>query len=75
MHSHFLAATKPAPKIKFVGDLDTVKAVKEDYFFEISFKDSFQHMRHALALNEDRDAMTPESFHKRMTSRLLVGDL
>lgn len=60
MHAHFSAAIKPAPKIKFLGVLDTVKAVKEDYRFDISFNESIQHLRHALALNEDRKAMTPE---------------
>lgn len=34
--------------------------MKDEKLHDISFNDSIQHLRHALALNEDREAMTPE---------------
>ena len=54
------ASTREAPKIRFLGALDTVKAVNDQSLHEISFNRSIQHLRHALALNEDRQAFTPE---------------
>ncbi|KAI9783460.1 MAG: hypothetical protein M1816_001384 [Peltula sp. TS41687] len=39
---------------------DTVKAVNDRSLYDISFNDSVQHLRHALALNEQRTAMSPE---------------
>ena len=50
---------KPAPRIEFLGAFDTVKA-GNDNVFDISLNGSVQHMRHALALHEDRKALTPE---------------
>ena len=52
--------TLPAPAIRFVGVFDTVKAVNEDFLFDISLNDSIQHLRHALALHEDRRDFAPE---------------
>ncbi|KAI0191886.1 hypothetical protein F4808DRAFT_453599 [Astrocystis sublimbata] len=60
MHYLFTAKTREAPTIKFVGTFDTVKAVDDKSLYDISFNDSIQHMRAALALNEDRKAMQPE---------------
>ena len=40
------------------GVFDTVKA--DGPSFDVSFNGSIQHMRHALALHEDRKALTPE---------------
>ncbi|KAI0410838.1 hypothetical protein F5X98DRAFT_384836, partial [Xylaria grammica] len=48
------------PTIKFVGAFDTVKAVDDKSLYDISFNDSIQHMRAALALNENRKAMRVE---------------
>lgn len=53
-------STTRAPIIKFVGAFDTVKAVQDENFYDISFNMSTQHMRHALALNEDRRRFEPE---------------
>lgn len=55
------AAVRPAPRIRFIGAFDTIKAISDDSSFDITFNRSTQHMRHALALHEDRKAMTPES--------------
>lgn len=46
--------------VKFVGVFDTVKALSDENRLDISFNDSIQHFRHALALNEDRKVMDPE---------------
>jgi len=54
------ATLRNAPKLRFLGAFDTVKAVNEDPAFAISFNGSIQHMRHAIALNEDRKTLTPE---------------
>ncbi|OJD36050.1 ras gtpase [Diplodia corticola] len=78
IHRFLTVRCKQSPKIKFVGALDTVKAVKERCPFDISFNNSIEHMRHALALDEDREAMTPEyvfpetSNFKRLPGRTLV---
>ncbi|KAI1345632.1 hypothetical protein F5Y01DRAFT_323014 [Xylaria sp. FL0043] len=61
VHLYFDAKTRPAPIIKFVGTFDTVKAVDDKSLYDISFNKSIQHMRAALALNEDRRAMRVES--------------
>ncbi|TKA34380.1 hypothetical protein B0A54_15211 [Friedmanniomyces endolithicus] len=45
---------RPAPRIRFVGAFDTVKAGYGDSIFDISFNSSIQHMRHALAVHEDK---------------------
>ncbi|TGJ78556.1 hypothetical protein E0Z10_g10206 [Xylaria hypoxylon] len=60
VHLYFDAKTRPAPTVKFVGAFDTVKAVDDKSLYDISFNESIQHMRAALALNEDRKAMRVE---------------
>ncbi|KAK6853685.1 hypothetical protein PG995_010497 [Apiospora arundinis] len=69
IHSMLSSATRPAPTIRFVGVFDTVKAVNDAQLFDISFNDSIFHMRHALALNEDRAAMQPECIYPSFTPR------
>lgn len=61
------AKTKPAPTIKFVGIFDTVKAVNDDNLYDITFNNSIQHLRHALALNEDRARFEPECLYPSLT--------
>ena len=39
-----------------------MKALKDGSLYETSFNDSIQHLRHALALNENRRAFTPEYY-------------
>ena len=60
IHHYIAANTRKAPKIKFVGVFDTVAAVNDQSLYDISFNDSIQHLRHALALNENREVMRPE---------------
>lgn len=48
------------PAIKFLGAFDTIKAVNDDSAYDISFNTSIRHLRHAVALHEDRKALTPE---------------
>lgn len=61
------AKTKPAPKIKFLGVFDTVKAVNDDNLYDITFNSSIQHLRHALALNEDRVRFLPEYLYPSLS--------
>jgi len=51
---------RTAPKIKFIGAFDTVKAVGDSSLFDISLNKSIRHMRHALALHEERKVLAPE---------------
>jgi hypothetical protein len=53
----------------FVGAFDTVKAVEDRSLYDISFNDSIKHMRHALALNEDRKMMQPEYIYPNFANR------
>ena len=52
---------KPAPQVRFVGVFDTVKALEDGNLHDLSFNNSTQHFRQALALNEDRRHMKPEN--------------
>lgn len=52
--------TRAAPKVQFIGAFDTVKAVKDQDRHNISLNGSIRHMRHALALHEDRENFRPE---------------
>lgn len=60
IHHMLATATRDAPMIRFVGAFDTVKAVNDDHIFDISLNGSIQNFRHALALNENGEAMSPE---------------
>ncbi|RMY69848.1 hypothetical protein D0863_06191 [Hortaea werneckii] len=55
------AAARAAAKVRFVGVFDTIKALGEDDPFDVSLNSSIQHLRHALALNEDRKALAPQA--------------
>ena len=59
-HSFISCKLKTAPQIKFVGVFDTVKALRDEDLYDTCFNDSIQHLRHAIALNEDRRDMEPE---------------
>lgn len=50
--------TSAAPIIRFIGAFDTIKAGDDTY--DISLNDSIRHLRHALALHEDRRDFIPE---------------
>ena len=53
------ANTRFAPRIQFVGVFDTIKPTTDD-MFDLSFNRSIKNMRHAVALHEDRKALSPE---------------
>ncbi|KAK5121572.1 hypothetical protein LTR85_004744 [Meristemomyces frigidus] len=57
---YFKAKTDPPPTIRFLGLFDTVKALQDNNLYDISLNPSIQHLRHALALHEDRKRFTPE---------------
>lgn len=59
LHKFLNLKTKATPKTKILGVFETVKAVADADQHDISFNNTIQHLRHALALNEDREAMTP----------------
>ena len=61
--------TRQAPRIQFVGVFDTVKAVRDNGLYDIELNDSTQHLRHALALHEDRKYMAPESIFPEAKGR------
>ncbi|KAK1759979.1 hypothetical protein QBC47DRAFT_458153, partial [Echria macrotheca] len=69
IHHLFTAKTHPPPKIGFVGVFDTVKAVRDDYLYDISFKYSIGHMRHAVGLNENRKHFQPETIYPNLSDR------
>ncbi|KAK5726643.1 hypothetical protein LTR15_002530 [Elasticomyces elasticus] len=59
-------SVKPAPRARFVGAFDTIKTGSSDSAFDTTFNSSIQHMRHALALHEDKkspDSIIPESIY------------
>lgn len=50
---------RPGLKVQFIGVFDTIKPFKDDTL-DISFNLSIRHMRHAVALHEDRKALSAE---------------
>lgn len=53
------ASTRNGPKVQFVGAFDTVKALNDESF-NFSFNATIKHMRHAVALHDDRKGLAPE---------------
>lgn len=68
------ATTRPAPTIQFVGLFDTVKVVQDKRLYDISFNPSIQHLRHALALNEDRKKFEPEYIYPGFHNQTQILD-
>ncbi|KAL8790123.1 MAG: hypothetical protein Q9213_000825 [Squamulea squamosa] len=62
LHQMLATSTREAPRLQFIGVLDTVKALDDSSLYDISFNDSIQHVRHALSLNEDRKAFKPKPY-------------
>ncbi|KAE8449830.1 hypothetical protein EG329_007307 [Mollisiaceae sp. DMI_Dod_QoI] len=60
---HLSQNTRAAPKIRFLGCFDTVKAVNDSNLNDIGLLDSILHVRHAMALFEKRDQLCVERFH------------
>jgi hypothetical protein len=69
IHEMISGRTQAGPTIRFVGVFDAVKAVNDKSLYDISFNDSIWHMRHALALNEDRREMAPEYVYPNFSNR------
>lgn len=59
-HNFISCKMRTAPQIKFVEIFDAVKALKDKDVHDSSFSDSIQHLRHAIALHEDRRGWKPE---------------
>lgn len=70
IHEYLAEKTRPAPIIRFIGVFDTVKAVNDHSLYDISFNDSIQHFRQALALNEDRKDFSPECLFPELNRAL-----
>ncbi|KAF8859191.1 hypothetical protein BDZ45DRAFT_801887 [Acephala macrosclerotiorum] len=75
IHDYFSGKIRAAPKIQFIGAFDTVKVVNDRSLYDISFNESIQDLRHALALDETRASFTPEymflEFNKSTTYHLV----
>lgn len=54
---------KNSPRVKFIGVIDTVKAIDDDNLKDIGFNESVPTIRHALALFEKRTIMHLERFN------------
>ena len=60
LYDSLCVKTGPLPCIKFVGIFDTVKPTGDKFSHDIRFLSSIQHLRHALALTENRFYLSPE---------------
>ncbi|TDZ55120.1 Uncharacterized protein CTRI78_v005652 [Colletotrichum trifolii] len=61
-----LENTQESPVVKFLGLFDTVKKFSDNDEFDISHVSSIQHVRHAMALNEDQQPMSVVSYDSRV---------
>ncbi|KAH7060920.1 hypothetical protein B0J12DRAFT_650686 [Macrophomina phaseolina] len=64
--------TRSSPVIQFLGAFDTVKRATDSVQHDLSFNESIKHVRHCLALNEDRYHFLPELYET--TSMQLSDD-
>jgi uncharacterized protein (DUF2235 family) len=64
------AYTLPSPRIKFIGVFDTVKAVDDKRLYEIGQTDNTEHVRHALAMLENRKLFKLERYNIASDPRL-----
>lgn len=65
--------TRDPPVIKFAGVFDTVKATDDRSLHDISFVPSVQNLRHALAINENRNYMWPEVLDPELEPTIMDG--
>ncbi|KAH9216224.1 hypothetical protein DL95DRAFT_460511 [Leptodontidium sp. 2 PMI_412] len=63
IHDFLGASSRSAPRIRFLGAFDTVKVVNDRSLYDISFSESIENLRHALALNENRKDFMPECMY------------
>lgn len=61
LYHYFSKKARESPVIQFLGVFDTVTAVL-GRSFEISYVDSTRHVRHAVALNDERKHFAPELY-------------
>ncbi|KAM0276886.1 hypothetical protein ACHAQH_006304 [Verticillium albo-atrum] len=57
-----LQKTREGPVIQFLGLFDTVKKAQGDADFDLSYSRSIRRVRHALAMNEERNTHQPELY-------------
>lgn len=62
-----LEKTREGPAIQFLGLFDTVKKAQGDVDFDLSYSRSIRRVRHALALNEERNTHQPELYKTEST--------
>ncbi|MCJ1306944.1 hypothetical protein MMC25_000588 [Agyrium rufum] len=62
LYHFFRSRTRESPIIQFLGLFDTVKATNDHLRHDLSFSDNINHVRHALALNENRTLFAPELY-------------
>ncbi|KAG7108324.1 hypothetical protein HYQ45_018118 [Verticillium longisporum] len=62
LYNFFLEKTREGPAIQFLGLFDTVKKAQGDVDFDLSYSRSIRRVRHALALNEERNTHQPELY-------------
>ncbi|KAK4561601.1 hypothetical protein LTR86_004280 [Recurvomyces mirabilis] len=61
------AGVRATPRIRFIGAFETVKPGSGDSTFDTSLNGSIQHLRHAVALHEDRktaEYIYPEDLYR-----------
>ncbi|OIW27581.1 hypothetical protein CONLIGDRAFT_440593 [Coniochaeta ligniaria NRRL 30616] len=63
IYHHIVANTSKSPKIRFIGAIDTVKAVNDAKLYDISLTDNTEHVRHALALLESRHFFASNTYN------------
>ncbi|KAK6345914.1 hypothetical protein TWF730_010257 [Orbilia blumenaviensis] len=61
-YHHMSSNTLPPTSIKFVGVFDTVKASDNSGLYDISQTPNVAHVRHALAILEQRKSYSPEKY-------------
>ncbi|KAM0574254.1 hypothetical protein ACHAP9_001587 [Verticillium nonalfalfae] len=67
LYNFFLEKTREGPAIQFLGLFDTVKKAQGDVDFDLSYSRSIRRVRHALALNEERNTHQPELYKTEST--------
>lgn len=65
--------TQQSPTIKFFGLFDTVKALEDKGFYDISQTANTLHVRHALAILEARKVFEPLRYENETGVRLPTG--
>ena len=67
------ASCTQSPTIQFVGLFDTVKALDDNFLYDIKQTANTNHVRHALAISEARQHFKPERYKNETGVRLHGG--